>query len=76
MDKLTDREISLIEELGVAKRIIDIHSLVTAALVVRLGGEVKITHAEMEHTRQQYHMVENIQVENYQADITMRVRLN
>ena len=76
MDKLSEREIHLIEALGVAKRLAEIHDLITMALVVRCGGEVKLTHSEMEHTRQSYHMIENIQVENYQADFTMRVRLN
>ena len=75
MEHLTEREIHLIETLGVAKRLAEIHELVTMALVVRCGGEVKLTHSELEHTRQSYTLLENIQVENYQADITMRVRL-
>jgi len=75
MEHLTEREIHLIETLGVAKRLAEIHELVTMALVVRCGGEVKLTHSELEHTRQNYTLLENVQVENYQADITMRVRL-
>ena len=75
MDRLSEREIHLIEELGLAKHLIDIYKLIETALVVRCGGEVVLSHAELEHTRQQYHLVENIQLENYQADITLRARL-
>jgi hypothetical protein len=71
----TEREIHLIEELGIMRRLLDVHKLIEASLITRLGGEAKITHAELEHTRQNYVLIENIQVEDYCADILIRVRL-
>jgi len=78
MDELrpyTDREIKLIEDLGIMKHLLELHKQIESCLVTRLGGEAKISHAEMEHTRKQYTMTENIQIEDYCADIYLRVRL-
>lgn len=75
MDQLTQREILLIEELGIQKRLNEIHQLIESALVARLGGEAKFTHAELEHTRKSYILTQNIQAEDYTADILLRVRL-
>lgn len=72
---LTKREIRLVEEIGVAHRLHEIQKLLITALVARCGGEVKITHSELENSRKTYILSENIQAENYMADILMRVRL-
>lgn len=72
---LTAREIELIEQIGIYKRLLEVHKLIETALVVRLGGQVKLTHAELEHDRQSYVMTENVKVEDYTADIHMQCRL-
>lgn len=72
---LTAREIELVEQLGIYKRLLEVHKLIETVLVVRLGGEAHITHAELEHDRKEYVMTENIKVEDYTADIHMRCRL-
>ena len=72
---LTKREMALVEEIGTLRRLIEVHKLVDICLIARLCGEVKITHAELENSRKNYIMQENIQADNYMADILMRIRL-
>lgn len=72
---LTEREISLVEQLGIYKRLVEVHRLIETSLIVRLGGSAHITHAELEHNRKEYILSENIKVEDYTADIHMRCRL-
>lgn len=71
----TNREIELIEQMGVMKRLLEIHKLLQTCLVARCGGEVKLTHDELENARKTYILIENVQAENYMADVHMRVRL-
>ena len=72
---LTEREIHLIEELGMAKRIIEIQRIMVTALTTRIGGEAKISHAEVKHVQENYILTENIQAELGETDIILRVRL-
>jgi hypothetical protein len=72
---LNDREIELIEQLGIYKRLLEVHKLIETVLVVRLGGSVVLNHAELEHNCKEYILSENIKVEDYTADIHMQCRL-
>lgn len=71
----TDREVALIEELGIHKRILEYYDLVITAMCVRLGGDVKLEHAELEHTRHTYKLLKDSSVEDYTVGIRMRARL-
>lgn len=73
--ELSPREIMLIEELGIARRLLEVHKLIETCLVVRQGGGVNLTHQELEYTRKNYLLSENIKVEDYTADIKMEARL-
>lgn len=72
---LNDREIKLIEELGVCHRIMEIHKLIETALVARLGGVAHITHDEIEFARKTYNLTENIHVDDYMAEVKLETRL-
>jgi hypothetical protein len=72
---LTEREVHLIEELGMAKRIMEIHRILLTALTARLGGEAKVTHEEIQHVQASYILTENVQAENEHTDCILRVRL-
>ena len=75
MDEPNEREIAMLEHMAILRRLLDIQKQVCMCLVVRLGGDVKLEHKELEYTRQNYTLIENIQVEDYMADIQMKVRL-
>ena len=72
---LTDREIHLIEELGIVKRILEHYDLILMAMCTRLGGDVKMEHAELEHTRKTYKLLKDSSIEDYTVGVRLRVRL-
>ena len=72
---LTEREITLIEELGLAKRLIEHYDLMIMSMCVRLGGDVKMEHAELEHSRKMYKLLKDSSMEDYTVGVRLRVRL-
>lgn len=75
MKPLTEREICLIEEIGVMRRVHEINQLVHLCLCVRLGGDVKIENDELDYTRKNYTLNEEVSVEDLTRSIRLRARL-
>lgn len=71
----TDREITLIEELGISKRILENYEVMLLAMCVRCGGDVKLEHAELEHTWHTYKLLKDSSMEDYTVGVRMRARL-
>ena len=72
---LTDREISLIEEIGCLKRCAEISNLMFLALTVRLGGDVALENAEIDFTLKNYELTTDISVTDFSKVIRLRARL-
>lgn len=75
MRPLTERELVLVEELGILKRVQEINQRIITCLVVRCGGEVKLEHDELEFTRKSYTLIENLSSEDFTNSVHLRVRL-
>lgn len=72
---LTNREISLIEDLGAMRRLIEVEEQVILALITRLGGAAHITRAELEHDNKTYILEKHIDANDYTFDIKLAARL-
>jgi hypothetical protein len=72
---LTEREIALVEELGIYRQVIEINRWIMAALCVRCGGDVKLEHDELEYTRKSYELTEDLSHSDYTRSVRLRVRL-
>lgn len=74
-EPFSDREITLIEELGIRNRILEYYDVMLLAMCVRLGGDVKLEHQELEHTRHTYKLLKDSSMEDYTVGVRMRARL-
>lgn len=72
---LSEREVTLIEELGIRNRILEYYEIIMMSMCVRLGGDVKMEHAELEHTRRTYKLLKDSSMEDYTVGVRLRVRL-
>lgn len=72
---LTEREITLVQQIGKMDATLDLYSRIILALVVRCGGAVKLENRELHYTDQHYVMEKNIRTDDLTVDITINARL-
>lgn len=75
MQPLTEREIVLVEELGILKRVHEINNLIFTCLAVRLGGDVQLENDELEYARKSYELTIDMSVSDCAKAVRLRVRL-
>lgn len=75
MKPLTEREISLIEEIGCLKRHCDISNIVFLALAVRMGGDVTLESKEIDYTMKNYELTTDLSISDLTRTIRLRARL-
>lgn len=72
---LSKREIEMIEALGVMRLLNERYRHIIQCLVVRCGGSVTLSSAEMHHDCKTYEMTEDIRIQDMTADVKLSVRL-
>ncbi len=73
--ELTKREISLIEEMGAMRHLVDLQNSIIMCLTVRCGGAVRIDHKERHYDSQNYTLEKTVRTDDLTADIILTTRL-
>lgn len=70
-----DHKLTTEEKAMMLYRLNEFYRMLITVLTVRCGGEVVIKHDELDHTRRNYLLSENIGLEDMTCDMRLRVRL-
>ena len=75
MEPLTEREIDLIEKVGIMKALLDVYDRIMLCMTVRLGGAVHIDSKELHYTDKTYSMEKIVKSDDLTQDVRINARL-